>query len=681
MINRIRSFGNNFSVGQKILTVILLEIISYSTVTLIALSQINSVGNEVKQIWNLYFPLFSATELSRQQIQEMRINLKEIIFIGDRVVYDKGAEAIYISKRSQFVSKSNQLHGHLLRAQEMIAIATAEDDANDSIVKKHSNKLLEQLFNVDESVKAYEDVAFALFGHVENGSFLIGMEIYGNVNSRETDLHVNLDNLMNNLGAMKRASVNYAVGVEQKAVYFTIVGSLLTVCMVIGVFFLVVQKNITKPFGVLTSTIDSFDILKSLIETKAEKDLMSRGDELGQVARSLNNLKHVVWDQSHDLQSAKEEAELANHAKSHFLAAASHDLRQPLHAIQLFIGALSEKISDEESLIILSNIDAVSVSTGRLLNSLLDISELEAGTVKPKFESFPLQEVFRRVCRSFSAEAQSKSITFINVATSINIYSDPVLLERILLNLVSNAIRYTTAGKVLIGCRKRGADICIEVWDTGVGIHPSESKKIFEDFYQINNPERDRGLGLGLGLGIVRRLCFCLNSSLNHQSNLGRGSCFSVIVPKCHTALAATYTDDVKTDEPLNLAGFKVLVIEDDPSVLQATCKLLESWNLITVSARNTEEALTLVSRCSTKIDFIIADLRLPGGSDGVDAIARIQLVLDEVIPSLILTGDTAIGPGVRLSELGHRVLKKPVRPAKLRSLMSYLLKQNLGLS
>ena len=111
--------------------------------------------------------------------------------------------------------------------------------------------------------------------------------------------------------------------------------------MVIGVFFLVVQKNITKPFGVLTSTIDSFDILKSLIETKAEKDLMSRGDELGQVARSLNNLKHVVWDQSHDLQSAKEEAELANHAKSHFLAAASHDLRQPLHAIQLFIGALS----------------------------------------------------------------------------------------------------------------------------------------------------------------------------------------------------------------------------------------------------------------------------------------------------------------------------------------------------
>ncbi len=657
--------------------VIIVEIISYTMVTMIALSQINSVGIEVKQMSDLYLPLFSSTESVRQQIQDMRLNLKEIIFVGDRVVYDKDAEETYISERAQYIRKNELIADQISWAENLITVSAFDRVDGYSVIREHSEKLLHQLVNIRQNVRIHGKRVEKLFGHVEQGSFLMGMEMIDEVNASEMNLNQELDRLIESLLDLKSASVNYAGQVESRASYFTIFASLLTVCIVITIFFFVVKRNITKPFHILTDTINSFDALQESDETRSEKNLMVRGDELGIVARSFNNLKHVLWDQRRDLQSAKDEAERANRAKSQFLAAASHDLRQPMHAMQMFIAALREKVSDEEALGILSNIDAVSVSTGRLLNALLDVSQLEAGDVQPQFESFPVQEVLRRVTRSFNVTAQRKGLEFKMVPSSFIVYSDPILLERILLNLVSNAIRYTAKGKVVIGCRRCGQDVSIEVWDTGVGIPAHQSEAIYEDFHQLDNDERDRGRGLGLGLAIVRRLCTCLAHQANHRSAVGRGSCFSILLKRGEVRSISSQKEDVESYATADLEGVKVLVIEDDLSVLDATCKLLESWKLKTITSKSTDEALKVVSIASEKPDFIIADLRLPGGSDGVDAITRIQLLLGEAIPSLIITGDVETSQDSFISDLGYRVLKKPVRPAKLRRLMTHLLKQH----
>ena len=206
----------------------------------------------------------------------------------------------------------------------------------------------------------------------------------------------------------------------------------------------------------MTDTIDTFDAANQLKEDRTELSLMKRGDELGTVARSFNKLKHELWTQRQDLQTAKSEAERATMDKNKFLAAASHDLRQPLHAMQMFIAALKEKTEDENSLEIISNIESVSVSSGKLLNSLLDVSQLEAGDVIPQFESFAIQEVFRRVNNSFSVLAKRKGLGFKIIKSDVIVHSDPILLERILQNLISNAIRFTKFGRVLVCCRRQG---------------------------------------------------------------------------------------------------------------------------------------------------------------------------------------------------------------------------------
>lgn len=680
-MGKIKNFVNHMSVGQKVMMVIIVEIVSYTMVTMIALSQINAVGIEVKQMADLYLPLFSSTETARQQIQDMRLNLKEIIFVGDRVVYDMDSEEKYLSEKAQYVRKNEQIGDQISWAENLITAATSDRVGRYSVIRQHSEKLLLQLASIREGIRIHSKRVEKLFIHVEEGSFLMGMEMIDDVNESEANLNEKLDKLIEILFVLKGASVEYASQVEARASYFTISASLLTVCIVITIFFFVVKKNITQPFFVLIDTINSFDALHESQDTRPEKHMMTRGDELGTVARSFNNLKHVVWDQRRDLQLAKEEAERANRAKSQFLAAASHDLRQPMHAMQMFIAALRERVNDKEALSILSNIDAVSVSSGRLLNSLLDVSQLEAGDVHPQFESFPVQEVLRRVSRSFIGMAQSKGLEFRVIPSSFIVHSDPILLERILLNFVSNAIRYTAKGRVLIGCRRRGRQVSIEVLDTGPGIPQEQSEAIYEDFHQLNNPERDRSRGLGLGLAIVRRLNACLNHHVEHHSIIGQGSCFSIRLamgdPQNVSRVGVDGDSESESDAIANLVGVRVLVIEDDSSVLDATCILLESWKLEAMAAKSTAEALKLVTEKSAKPEFIIADFRLPDGSDGVDAITKIQLLLGEAIPSLVITGDIETGRENVISELGYRVLKKPVRPAKLRRLMTHLLSQH----
>ncbi len=677
MRNRVKNIINDMSVGQKVLTVIFLEIFSYSLVTTVALSQIGSVGNVVKQMSDLYQPLFGSSETIRLQIQEGRLNLKDIIFVGDRVVYDKEAEEEYIAARGRYQENTNNINEEIDWSDKLINKATSQPDASDNLISEYQQDLLRQLSSVRQANRIHSIRAEKIFRHVEDGSFLMGMEMVSDVEASENALIKELDSLVKELDTLNYESVKYAGRVERIASTFTILASILTFCVVITIFYYVVKKNISNPLHALADTINSISALHNVEDSPIEKQLMSRGDELGMVSRSFNDLKHDLSAQDKNLRDAKEDAERANRAKSQFLAAASHDLRQPLHAMQMYITALEQKITDKEVLKIVSDIDAVSISTGRLLNSILDVSQLEAGAVKPQIEDFPIQEILQRVARNFRLMSYRKGIALHIVPSSAYVRSDPILLEQIIGNFVANAIRYTESGKVLLGCRRRKGKLSIEILDTGPGIPIHQSEAIFDDFHQLDNKERDRGKGLGLGLAIVRRLSNCLNHEIEHSSKMQHGSRFAVVV-----GLGKKPTKTAKTIDLdgglLDLKNTSVLLVEDDLIVLDATQKLLTSWNCDVICAKSAHEAKRAISNTNNAPDIIIADYSLPEDVNGVETIELVRKALGYPVPAFIITGEADTSNIRKISDFGFRVLSKPVHPAKLRALISHLLIESL---
>lgn len=661
------------SVGQKVLSIIFLEIISYSIVTTIALSQINSVGNVVKQMSDLYLPLFNSSESIRHQIQDSRLNLKDIIFVGDRVVYDKEAEEAYIASRGRYQEDHSNINEEIDWADKLITKAASQKNTQNNLIREYSQNLLRQLSSLRQASRIHNVRAEKVFRHVEDGSFLMGMEMVSDVEASEKTLITELDALVNELSNLNDASVEYAGRVENTASGFTVLASIITICIVITIFYYVVKRNISDPLHALTDTINSISALHDIEDSKMEKELMSRGDELGMVSRSFNKLKHDLSAQDKNLRDAKEEAERANRAKSQFLAAASHDLRQPLHAMQMYITALQQKVKDRNLLKIVSDIDAVSISTGRLLNSILDVSQLEAGAVKPQIEDFPIQEVLHRVARGFRPMSYRKGITLHIVPSSALVRSDPILLEQIIGNFVANAIRYTETGRVLLGCRRRKGKLSIEVLDTGPGIPKHQHDAIFDDFHQLDNKERDRGKGLGLGLAIVRRLSICLDHQIEHSSEVNQGSRFAVIVGLGNKPAKAIQSRTYETSL-LDLNNTSVLLIEDDVMVLNATQQLLESWKCNVISAKSAQEANYLMFDPQNIPDIIIADYRLPGSVNGVQVINNITAKLGYPVPAFIITGEAETSEVRKIADHGYRVLSKPVHPAKLRALISHLI-------
>jgi len=661
------------SVGQKVLTIIFLEIFSYSVVTTIALSQISNVGNVVKQTSDLYLPLFNSSESIRHQIQDSRLNLKDIIFIGDRVVYDKEAEEAYIASRGRYQEDHNNINTEIDWADKLITKAASQEDTQNNLIKEYSSNLLHQLSSLRQANRIHNVRAEKVFRHVEDGSFLMGMEMISDVTASEETLIKELDTLVNELGRLNDASVEYAGRVENTASRFTVFASIITICIVITIFYYIVKRNISDPLHALTDNINSISAISNVEDSASEKELMSRGDELGMVSRSFNKLKHDLSAQDKDLRDAKEEAEKANRAKSQFLAAASHDLRQPLHAMQMYITALQQKINDRNTLKIVSDIDAVSISTGRLLNSILDVSQLEAGAVKPQIEDFPIQEVLHRVARGFRPMSYRKGIALHIVPSSAYVRSDPILLEQIIGNFVANAIRYTKTGRVLLGCRRREGKLSIEVLDTGPGIPKHQRDAIFEDFHQLDNKERDRGKGLGLGLAIVRRLSICLDHPIEHSSKENQGSRFAVVVGLGNKPAKSIQPRTYETSL-LGLNNVSVLLIEDDAMVLKATQQLLESWECNVISAKSSQEAERLMFDPQNIPDIIIADYRLPGSVNGVETINNIKKKLGYPIPAFIITGEADTSEVRKIADHGYRVLSKPVHPAKLRALISHMI-------
>jgi signal transduction histidine kinase/CheY-like chemotaxis protein len=370
---------------------------------------------------------------------------------------------------------------------------------------------------------------------------------------------------------------------------------------------------------------------------------------------------------------ARATAEAANRGKTQFLAAASHDLRQPLHAMGLFAAALSARAQDREARHLVSSINASVEALERLFSALMDVSRLDAGAIAPRRTAFALGPLFERVDREFAPLAAAKGLRLAVVPTRAWVDSDPVLLERILANLASNAVRYTERGGVVIGARRRGSRLALEAWDSGVGIPAAEREHIFEEFYQVASPARPGGKGIGLGLAIIRRLAALLDHPISVSSQPGIGSRFSVEVPQMPGPAAEASAHAASVAESAPLAGACVAVIDDEEIVLQGMHALLGAWGANVIGATSCDAALSALGEAQTYPDLIIADYRIAPDEVGIDVIARLRDELGAPIPALLISGDSAAATLDTLRRSGVDFLLKPVLPEELKAHASRL--------
>jgi signal transduction histidine kinase len=360
-------------------------------------------------------------------------------------------------------------------------------------------------------------------------------------------------------------------------------------------------------------------------------------------------------------EAAQNEAEQANLAKSKFLAAASHDLRQPIHAQGLFLEVLARTDLSAHQDELLANARVASEASSEMLNTLLDFSRIEAGVVEQHPQPFYLQTLFNKIEKELGPQADAHKLVFRIHETRIAVQSDPVLVELILRNLVTNAIRYTEHGGILIGCRYRGDQATIEVWDTGIGIEPEHQQEVFSEFHQLGNPERDRRKGLGLGLAIADGLAHSLGHDLSLASTPGRGSVFRLTMP---VATSIPVSQVFKAPGEIQLLKVRALVIDDEENVRNGMCHLLGNWGCECDAAESIEEALELAR--VRPPELIISDYRLREKHTGTEAIAALRMLLGDMLPALLITGDTAPERLREARASGVPLLHKPVSPGQL---------------
>jgi signal transduction histidine kinase/CheY-like chemotaxis protein len=371
------------------------------------------------------------------------------------------------------------------------------------------------------------------------------------------------------------------------------------------------------------------------------------------------------------VEAARAAAEQANVAKSRFFAAASHDLRQPLHSLGLFATALRDLVVTAEGRTLVHRIGDSIGALNRLFDELLDVSRLEAGTVEVRRRDIPLQPLFDRLADEFSTGALEKGLRLRFHPTGLAVKTDPTLFERVVANLVSNAIRYTHEGGVLVGARRRGNEVEVQIWDTGIGIPLEQRSKIFEEFYQVANPARDPRRGLGLGLAIVRRLTALLDMPIDFRSIAGTGTCFRLRLPIIAGPIAAEPPEPSESDR--RFEGRRALIVDDDAAICDATVQLLERWGFEARASARFEQACAQIDDGFAP-DVILADLRLAEDIDGIRAVDRLRERLRRAVPALLVSGDTGARELARVKESGLLLLTKPVAPARLRSALHALL-------
>jgi signal transduction histidine kinase len=388
------------------------------------------------------------------------------------------------------------------------------------------------------------------------------------------------------------------------------------------------------------------------------------GEAFDAMADAVEKTEATRTGADEDLRRSHDAALQASLSKSQFLAAASHDLRQPLQSMSMTVALLEMRHKADADAPVIGRLNRALTNLSELLNALLDISQLEAGLVKPNLKTFSIGPLLNELADEYASVAESKGLSFIVQSCDFFVRSDPSMLGRMLRSLVENAIRFTPAGGIVdVFARDQGTELALIVKDTGVGIAQGKQEEIFRAFQQLDNPERDRSKGLGLGLAIVDRMSRLLGHALVVESKPHEGSSFSIAVPKAHAAADEPSDVDLRN---IQVHG-RVLLVEDDALVLATTAQLLEELGATIITCRTAEEALRQLERDS--FDLIIADYRLPGSS-GIDLVKRAREKRPGTAAALI-TGDPSIEELKRLVDLDTQVIQKPVRADRLARLFA----------
>jgi signal transduction histidine kinase len=422
-------------------------------------------------------------------------------------------------------------------------------------------------------------------------------------------------------------------------------------------------------------------VLISVMTIRLGRNYRDTFGELVELKSKAQDLAVQLRAESQAADAARREAELANRAKTQFFAAASHDLRQPLHALGLFAEALRQKSRDDETMHLINSINSSVDALDGLFGELLDITKIDTGGVEPRPTDFPLDELFRKLRLHFEPIAFEKGLALRFRGGRRCAYADPLLVERILRNLTSNAIRYTEDGTVLVSARSRGSKLLLQVWDSGVGIAEADRERVFDEFVQLPGakltPDPHQRKGLGLGLAIVRRLARLMNAPLALRSTPGRGSVFTIELPQGKPPSAAQTPSLSSLPIGLTLDKRLVVMIEDDPAVKSGLEVLLKSWGASVIAFDTLAACRSWAQAAEPSMlqpDLIIADYRLESGHTGVEAIRALRGMLDRPIPAIVVTGSVLSNHEREAHEHDFHLLLKPVVPNKLRAMIAFKL-------
>jgi signal transduction histidine kinase len=430
---------------------------------------------------------------------------------------------------------------------------------------------------------------------------------------------------------------------------------------------LLLTLSVGPLLGVSPASANSFLLaaLAAAFILVLERLMMAQNDSLALLLAVRFHNEDLVKQ----LSSQVEVAARANQEKTRFLASAAHDLRQPLHALGMFCATLDQRLNDtpEKPLVrnMMNAIESLEVSFG----AMLDVSRLDAGVVQTVPQTFPIRDIFRRLYQQFGGDAEARNLALRFRATRRIVRTDPLLLERVLGNLVQNALRYTRA----VAARRNPGGIALEVWDTGAGIPADKIEMIFREFYQIENPERDRSRGLGMGLAIVQRICTLLGHPLEVHSTVGRGTVFRLVVPAGAVDTIDETIPEQDTLPPRKLGTVTVLLIDDERAIRDATRELLRPLHVDVLVAADIPEAVKLAKESSATIDMILSDWRLRGQENGVDAVRAVRAVTGAATPAVLITGETSADLLKTAHANGLVVLHKPLQPRHLVRLVKHL--------
>jgi Na+/proline symporter/signal transduction histidine kinase/ActR/RegA family two-component response regulator len=378
-----------------------------------------------------------------------------------------------------------------------------------------------------------------------------------------------------------------------------------------------------------------------------------------------------------ELARAKSAAEEANISKTRFLAAASHDILQPLNAARLYVTSLVERQQRGDDATLFANVDASLEAVEEILAALLDISRLDSGVMRPEISAFPMDELMRRLEVEFAPLARERGLQLMFVSSSLVVKSDRRLLRRLLQNLVSNAIKYTRAGKVLVGCRRRGNKLRIDIYDTGIGIPRSKQQAIFREFHRLDEGAKV-ARGVGLGLSIVERIARVLEHEVEVVSEVGRGSHFSVQVPLTAAAPAGEIQPAPLTVEHRHLVGAVVLCIDNEPQILDGMEALLGGWGCLVLKAADAQQAMAAAATARAKPNCLLVDYHLDRGN-GLDAISELRQRFGDHLPAILITADRSAQVRSAAQARGIQMLNKPIKPAALRALLAQMQMQRLA--